>query len=376
MEEFLVTDFLINGGNGNDDIQLFDNEFNLDADYLNMDAQNTSTDSHSATGSPFEDLDVKMEDAPLDWTSVHDQANLISPIPRSASPTRVLATQSQVNVVVKVDGENVGSLSPSVQSTKKRRRDSDEDVFDAIPEELAAVFLKREQLVTISSVDHEAFVQRLANTRDLSEAELKEVKRQRRLIKNREYAQTSRQKKKATMGHVKDQVNSLESENDDLKAELAKLRTRVTELELENASLRVRLSSKDLTSSEDGSTDSVVDIAPRQKNGYFAKTNFSFRPAMAATSVLFVILFAFGFLFNSPLFSSLSLPGARNLGSVPHTGRALFEADQAYDQMIVDSQSVLPAVNNLASNLASALVPEAQNGTMNAGTCDEMSGCH
>jgi len=373
-----VTDFLINGGSGNDDLQLFDNEFNLEADYLNMDAQNTSSDSHSASGSPFEDLDVKMEDAPIDWTSVHDQASLASPIPRSTTPTRVLATQSQVNIVVKVADENLDDGSSSGQATKKRRRDSDEDVSDAVPEELAAVFLKRDQLLTISSAEHEAFVQRLANTRDLTEAELKEVKRQRRLIKNREYAQTSRQKKKVTMGHVKDQVSTLESENDDLKAELAKLKSRVNELELENASLRVRLS-KDLTSSEDGSTDSVADIAPR-RGGYFAKTNFSFRPAMAATSVLFVFLFAFGFLFNSPFFSSLSLPGARNIGSIPHTGRALFGFDQApaYDPMIVDSQQVLPTVNNIASTIASALVSDAtgQNGTLNSGVCDEMAGCN
>jgi len=234
--------------------------------------------------------------------------------------------------------------------------------------------------LTISSAEHEAFVQRLANTRDLSEAELKEVKRQRRLIKNREYAQTSRQKKKVTMGHVKDQVSTLESENDDLKAELAKLKSRVTELELENASLRVRLS-KDLTSSEDGSTDSVVDIAPRQKGGYFTKSNFSFRPAMAATSVLFVFLFAFGFLFNSPLFSTLSLPGARTVGHIPHTGRALFGLEQvpADDPMMGDSQQVLPTVNNLANNIVSGLVSDAnggQNGTSPSDSCDVMGGCN
>jgi len=89
---------------------------------------------------------VKMEDAPVDWTAVHDQSpSLFAPIPRSSSPTRVLATQSQVNVVVKVDGESIEASAPA-QATKKRRRDSDEDVSDAVPEELAAVFLKRPAL--------------------------------------------------------------------------------------------------------------------------------------------------------------------------------------------------------------------------------------
>jgi len=322
MEEFLVTDFLINGSTNVDDLQMFDTDFNMENDYMGLDTTHSSSEVHSAS-SPF-DEDHQMNDAP-EWASTTIAPQVVRP----PSPNRVLAVQTHVNEIVKVKEETV-SAQATEPNNKKRRRDSDEDVSDAIPEGLAAVFLKRDQLLTISSAEHEAFVQRIANFRDLSDMELKEVKRQRRLIKNREYAQTSRQKKKVNMGHVKEQVNSLESENDDLKAEVAKMRSRIMELELENASLRVQLSSKEQTS--DDSSDAVVDFdipATQTKAGPFGRSPFSLRPTMAV-SVLFVFLFAFGFLFNSPIFNaftSQNLPGPRQTIAPYRTGRTIFTAE-------------------------------------------------
>lgn len=165
MEEFLVTDFLINGSNATDDLQLFDTrDFGLPQDYVGMDTQSTS-EGHSASGSPF-DEDLQMEDAPpAEWMPLP-----VAPIVvRPPSPNRVLAMQSVVNQILKVEPLDEVALSVSTpsssseKSAKKRRRDSDEDVSDAIPEGLAAVFLKRDQLLTISSAEHEAFVQRISN---------------------------------------------------------------------------------------------------------------------------------------------------------------------------------------------------------------------
>jgi hypothetical protein len=305
-----------------------------------------------------------MEDASTEWL-----APMSNQIVRPPSPNRVLAVQTHVNEILKVKDEEPAQLSNEPKS-KKRRRDSDEDISDAVPEGLAAVFLKREKLLTISSADHESLVQRISNVRDLTDLELKEVKRQRRLIKNREYAQTSRQKKKVTMGHVKEQVNSLESENDDLKAELAMMRNRVMELELENASLRAQIS-KDSTSSED-SYDAVVDVdvAPASSK----RSTFGFRPTMAASAVLFVFLFAFGFLFNSPLFnaafSTSSLPGARSV--TPYsTGRTIFSAEPFsnvnYEPSMPESARVLPSSTTDLNNVSN----EFLNACFNAGnnTC-------
>eukprot|EP01126_Amoeba_proteus_P064430 TRINITY_DN9022_c0_g1_i3.p1 TRINITY_DN9022_c0_g1~~TRINITY_DN9022_c0_g1_i3.p1 ORF type:complete len:278 (-),score=28.02 TRINITY_DN9022_c0_g1_i3:12-845(-) len=66
--------------------------------------------------------------------------------------------------------------------------------------------------------------------RPLTDAEHKEVKRQRRLVKNREYAQTSRTKKKQFVEDLKQendllkvQLKQLSQENDQLKAKLKSL---------------------------------------------------------------------------------------------------------------------------------------------------------
>jgi len=357
MEEFLVTDFLVNGVHISDDVLFDNNEFRLDNDFLDFESTPSVSESPSTSGSPYLDLDVKMEDAQEDWNHVS------APVLRPESPALVLATQSEVNVVVKVSPNS--ALPSGEKASKKRRRESDEDVSDAVSDEISAVYLRREQLLVISSDEHEAFVQKLANTRDLTGPELKEVKRQRRLIKNREYAQTSRQKKKVTMGHVKEQVGSLESENDYLRAELAKLRSRVTDLELENASLRVKLSSKDQTSSEENSYDAVVDMEPKAKS---SRSLFSFRPAVAASSVLFVFLFAFGFLFNSPLFlSQLSsgLPGAKGIPPMQHTGRALLTLDSPVPSVDLDMSGLEAFVPSDAMDVLSNATQEFFNTCVN-----------
>lgn len=377
MEEFLVTDFLINGTHASEDIQMFDTrDFGLPQDYAGVDVNQSS----STSGSPFEE-DLHMVDAaPVEWMPLPMAAAQVRP----QSPNRVLAVQAQVNQIVKVEPIAESALQlppmqmqmqmqstppPPEKATKKRRREPDNDVADAIPEGLAAVYLRREQLLTISSAEHEVFVQRISNVRDLTEAELKEVKRQRRLIKNREYAQTSRQKKKVTMGHVKDQVCSLENENEELKAEIEKLRARVMELELENATLRVQIS-KEQTSSEDTSFDSgvVVDMAPKTKvKANPPKSTFGFRPAMAATSVFFVFLFAFGLFFNSPLFNAVfssSLPGAKTINPY-HTGRTVFgfesHSHASPEAATVEAALSFPSAPEAALNFPSASEPLANS---------------
>lgn len=139
------------------------------------------------------------------------------------------------------------------------------------------------------------------------------------------------------------------------------------ELELENASLRVQLS-KEQTSSEDTSFDSnvVVDLTPKTKSKA-GKATFGFRPAMAATSVFFVFLFAFGLLFNSPLFnaafSSASLPGAKNVNPY-HTGRTIFNVDQpshSESAPVDDAFSSTDVFANVSNDFINACINAVNN---------------
>lgn len=84
---------------------------------------------------------------------------------------------------------------------------------------LADVFLPPKILHRISSIEHQCRIQRLVAERPLSAMELQEFGRQRRLIKNREYAQRHRETRKLY-------VARLEEENE-------RLRERVRHLEEE-----------------------------------------------------------------------------------------------------------------------------------------------
>jgi len=102
---------------------------------------------------------------------------------------------------------------------KKRKINLDEDV--------SFVFVPSEKLLVMSSQELEGRVNQLTSIRSLTSVELKEVKRQIRLVKNREYAQSSRIKKKQ-------QVEELRDEN-------LLLRERVQLLEEENRKLKIIL---------------------------------------------------------------------------------------------------------------------------------------
>jgi hypothetical protein len=81
-----------------------------------------------------------------------------------------------------------------------------------------SITLTRDVLLTISSEEFDVLVNTIGASRRLSEAENKEVRRQKRLIKNRESAALSRNRKKQAL-------ETLEVENQKLKQELSLMKT-------------------------------------------------------------------------------------------------------------------------------------------------------
>jgi hypothetical protein len=74
-------------------------------------------------------------------------------------------------------------------------------------------------------------------------AEEEEIKRQRKLIKNREYAQTSRIKKRETLSSLQVQLTAVNTENQILKSHITNLTQQVQYLQIENHQLRMMFSS-------------------------------------------------------------------------------------------------------------------------------------
>jgi hypothetical protein len=96
------------------------------------------------------------------------------------------------------------------------------------------VALTRERLLTISGDEMEQRFDELNSMFSLTSAEQKEMRRQRRLVKNREYAQQSRNKKKVAATSVDSKLDGLKRSNDEL-------RERVRAAEHEAASMRARI---------------------------------------------------------------------------------------------------------------------------------------
>jgi len=118
---------------------------------------------------------------------------------------------------------------------KKRKRNDDEETGTS---DVSFVKLSRDQLLVMSSYELEERVKYLQQQRPLSTAENEEIKRQRKLIKNREYAQTSRLKKRETLSTLKGQLGEVSLENEILKTQVNHLNQRVQYLEQENNQLR------------------------------------------------------------------------------------------------------------------------------------------
>jgi len=115
--------------------------------------------------------------------------------------------------------------------------------------EVARVRLTRDDLLKVTSEELENFAATAASERPLTVEENREIKRQRRLIKNREYAQMSRGKKKVYMQELESKFNDIENENFELKSQNDQLTHRIAELEQENAQLHDRLAYYECTHS-------------------------------------------------------------------------------------------------------------------------------
>jgi len=114
-----------------------------------------------------------------------------------------------------------GMTVPSAPITGVKRKHDD----------VARVILSRENSLKYSSQDYETYINTISVEEPLSPAELREMKRQRRLIKNREYAQTSRNKKKEQFELLSQHIYQLSDVN-------SKLSEQVMYLEEENGRLR------------------------------------------------------------------------------------------------------------------------------------------
>lgn len=165
----------------------------------------------------------------------------------------------------------------------------------------------REELLKMNSKEIESYMQKIASVKHLTIAQDKELKKIRRLIKNREYAASSRMKKK-------NYVDDVEKQLSDARNESRELRDKVQSLEVENKTLKYQLAQigaamkKDpelMTRLKQAASSTSLSSTPSTSTTTSTSSNGGPVAKKLKTSVvptLFIMFFSFVIFFN--LFSN------------------------------------------------------------------------
>lgn len=156
----------------------------------------------------------------------------ISSSPPSAfSPSSCISSPSHSAPPSPSDEANADSK----RNSKKRKGDDGKELKGS------DILLPRDQLLVMTSAEIESYVSNLKSVRNLTGAEEKELKKQRRLVKNREYASQSRSRKKLFVDELEKTIEDLRAENTSLLAQNTSLSAQVTSLTEENKGLRRKI---------------------------------------------------------------------------------------------------------------------------------------
>ncbi|KAH3767768.1 hypothetical protein Pelo_292 [Pelomyxa schiedti] len=106
---------------------------------------------------------------------------------------------------------------------------------------VGGVKLPRSTLLKMSSCDIQEYARSVTSARVLTTDEVRDLKKQKRLVRNRESAQLSRQRKREQIEHLEEIVRNLTHDNDTLKKVASDLRTQMATIQAENAHLKKQI---------------------------------------------------------------------------------------------------------------------------------------
>lgn len=175
---------------------------------------------------------------------------------------------------------------PKKEPTEDTPEDDDSDQDS--PERLA-VRLPRETLLNITSTDMLRYVKYLRENYVLTAEQEKELKHQKRLVKNRESARNSRQKKQ-------DQISDLQAEIEVLKQEISQLKEQNNTLIQENIALKASAHKGcDTVNDDDDDTGSSADS---NSNSSSSSKNTAGKAFRLTGILFFAMLFSIGMLLD------------------------------------------------------------------------------
>lgn len=223
----------------------------------------------------------------------------VAAAPASSSSSRSKAKRSRPDSDEDDDDAYVASSSSGRSGRGGHRRNASmSDLGDELsqPIQVGDLRLTADELAAMTPQDLDDYLKRF----NLTTEQEKFVKRQRRLIKNRESAQMSRMKKKKYVEELEDRVAALTEKADKLTSDLLSLRRENERLQQELESVRGSPSTSSSTPvSADGDTIMKDTEAPSPFPS-LRKGKAAVQDTKMTNIYLLVILFAFGLFIGSP----------------------------------------------------------------------------
>ena len=195
-----------------------------------------------------------------------------------------------------------------------------------------SIIFTRNQLLQMTSEEFEDRVASIENKRALTSDEMNEVKRQRRLIKNRESANASRVRKRQQMETMDVEIKELQQRN-------LELQKRVELLEKENAELR-KLAQQNTQTYQKDSDTSFLDNILNSPIWFVGKITEE-APNVTTSACLFIFLLSFGIFFGSIGDSNNNI-----------LSEVQFNTPSSFSGYVVPPSSVKSAAGSLVGNIA------------------------
>eukprot|EP01127_Copromyxa_protea_P013978 TRINITY_DN3820_c0_g2_i1.p1 TRINITY_DN3820_c0_g2~~TRINITY_DN3820_c0_g2_i1.p1 ORF type:complete len:398 (-),score=94.82 TRINITY_DN3820_c0_g2_i1:393-1586(-) len=213
------------------------------------------------------------------------------------------------------------SLPTKKPRAKRRKIENEKEVSTtppdsppAIPLSLAGegrLALTRDELLHFTSAQYEALISQVRSVRDLTAAEKRDIKNQRRLIKNRESAHASRQRKKDYVQELEKKLADMAQENDRIMKALTAVQNENVILRSENEFYKSRMQAGTLIPPvvQRGANFFAQQQIPPKIQLLQQQHQMNVKPShnKAGGLVLMVLLFSFGIMFGN-----LGFPGSNN----------------------------------------------------------------
>jgi len=340
----------------------FDADYNAAADPLaNKQASSAAPaddgtfDSPSASPLPLIPEPLSFTTLPLELSSHSDDVLFDDPILTDAVPAIPDAVAEFDNSSVKSSPQDSSYAESRESDSEGQNKRGRKRKAPATPPAIAnerkkkmkiepGRVIPKDELHTLSAEELEEYAQHIQDS-NIPAVEKNEIRKQLRLVKNRESAQASRLRKKNYIDDLERRVSMLQSENSNLRQNVTNLHNENTQLKSEVVYLKGVVNNGGLSKvlSQGASFFSKLSQQQQQQPAG-SKTGIPSINPRTAGVVLMVVLFSVGMMFNSQM--SAPLPGKVVLGE-SKPGRVLNHANykpasEVRDVLTVLEQSEMP----------------------------------